>query len=52
MYARQVWKQCLNKKVIENKHTLRHFSKDELKDLFQLNDPQHSAMRANIAVGL
>ena len=50
MYARQVWKQCLNKKVIENKHTLRHFSKDELKDLFQLNDPQHSAMRANIAV--
>ena len=50
MYARQVWKQCLNKKVIENKHTLRHFSKDELKDLFQLNDPQHSAMRSNIAV--
>lgn len=52
MYARQVWKQCVNKKVIENKNTLRHFDKDDLKDLFALSNPQHSEMRANIAVDI
>lgn len=50
MYARQVWKECVNKLVMENRNTLKHFNKSELKDLFILQDPAHSTMRKNIAV--
>ena len=50
MYARQVWKECVNKLVMENRNTLKHFNKSELKDLFILQDPTHSTMRKNIAV--
>ena len=32
MYARQIWKECVNKQVIEKKSTMKHFTKDELKD--------------------
>ena len=50
MYARQVWKECVNKMVIDDKRTTKHFSKNELKELFTLGDPNHSSLRANIAV--
>lgn len=50
MYARQVWKECTNKLVMEHKNILRTFNKNDLEDLFMLQDPQHSPMRKNIAV--
>lgn len=51
MYARQIWKECMNKQVIEKKSMMKHFTKDELKDLFTLKDPVHSSMRMSIKVG-
>lgn len=51
MYARQIWKECVNKQVIEKKSIMKHFTKDELKDLFTLRDPVHSSMRMSIKVG-
>ena len=51
MYARQIWKECVNKQVIEKKSTMKHFTKDELKDLLTLRDPVHSSMRMSIKVG-
>ena len=51
MYARQVWKECVNKQVVEKKTITKHFTRDDLKDLFMLQDPQHSTMRHNISVG-
>ena len=50
IYARQVWKECMNKLVMENKDIMKHFDKEELEELFSLTDPQHSEMRRSIAV--
>ena len=50
MYARQVWKEWVNKMVMDNKRTAKHFNKSELHELFTLDDPRTSSMRRNIAV--
>ena len=50
MYARQVWKECMNKMIMDHQRLTKHFNKSDLQELFELNDPRRSTMRQNIAV--